>query len=87
MVLPEPSFNDYKPDVILIPQNRLGSLEGKTLDIGQELQMWERVMSSRSKSKEEAPHNLTPKSVEDMAIDVQKTTKLLRCFKQWLQLT
>jgi hypothetical protein len=80
MVLPKPSFNDYRPDVILAPQNRLGSLERKTLDIGQELQMWERVMSSRSKSKEEAPHNLTPKSVEDMATDVLENNKTVEMF-------
>jgi hypothetical protein len=37
MVLLEPSFNDYKLDAILIPQNRLGLAKGKTLEIGQEL--------------------------------------------------
>ncbi len=42
--------------------------------------MWERVMSSRSKSKEEAPHNLTPKSVEDMATDVLENNKTVEMF-------
>lgn len=80
MVLLEPSFNDYKLDAILIPQNRLGLAKGKTLEIGQELQMWERVLSSRGKSKEKTPHNLTPKLVEDMATDVLENNKIVEMF-------
>jgi hypothetical protein len=42
--------------------------------------MWERVLSSRGKSKEKTPHNLTPKLVEDMATDVLENNKIVEMF-------
>ncbi len=81
MVLQEPTFNDYRPTTILVPHNRPGSTKGKTLEIGQELQMWDKVMSSRNRFREQTPQNLTPKFVEDMAVDVLETNKITEMFQ------
>ncbi len=70
-VLPKPSFNDYRP----------GLAKGKTLEIGQNIQMWDKVMSSRDGFKEETPQNLTPKFVEDMVARVLKNNKIVKMFQ------
>lgn len=43
--------------------------------------MWDRVMSSRDKSREETPQNLTPKFVEDMVARVLKNNKIVKMFQ------
>ncbi len=81
MVLTKTSFNDYKPIVILIPHSRIWSREMTILEIGQKLQVWDKVMSSRDRFKEEKPQNLTPKFVEDMVAEVQENNKITQMFK------
>jgi hypothetical protein len=55
MVLTKTSSNHYKPIVILIPHSRIWSIEMTILEIGQKLQVWDKVMSSRDRFKEETP--------------------------------
>ncbi len=50
------------------------------MEIDREPQMWETVMSSIGKFKERTPHNITPKSVEDMATYVLKNNKTVEIF-------
>ncbi len=42
--------------------------------------MWDKVMSSGNEFREETPQNLTPKFVEDMAIDVLENNKTTEMF-------
>lgn len=81
MVLQEPSFNDYQPTTILVPHNRPKSTKGKTWEIGQKLQMWDKMMSLKDRFKKETPQNLRPKFVEDMVVDVLKSNKLTEMFQ------
>ncbi len=60
MVLTKPSFNEYRPIAILVPQSKLGLIEGTTLEMSEELRIKDRVMLSREGSREETPQNLTP---------------------------
>jgi hypothetical protein len=39
------------------------------------------VMSSRKRSKEETPQNLTPKYVKDMAVKVLEHNKIIQMFQ------
>ncbi len=56
MVFTKPPFNVHKMATIMVSHNRLRLIEGKGLEVGQELQMWDRVhVSLRGGFKEKRP--------------------------------
>ncbi len=73
-------MHDFKPPTIVLPQSRLGLVEGQGLDMGLGLQMRDRGISSRDASKEKSPHNLTPKFVKELAKEVLGNNKTIEMF-------
>jgi hypothetical protein len=56
VVFTKPPFNVHKMARIMVSQSRPRSTEGKGLEVGQELQMWDRVHASLGNGfKEETP--------------------------------
>lgn len=77
VVFTKPPFNVHKMPTIMVSKSRPRLTEGKGLNVGQELQMWDRVYVSLGNGfKEETPQNLTPKFVEDMVANVLESNKM-----------
>ncbi len=64
MVVLKPSLIELRPSTIVLPHSKLGSTEGKMLEINLGLEMKDRGMSLENVYKEETPHNLAPKSIK-----------------------
>lgn len=75
MVVLGSTFNNFRPPTIMLPQHRLGLVEGQGLDMDLGLQMKDRGMSLEDASKEERSHNLTHKFVEELAEEVLGSNK------------
>jgi hypothetical protein len=65
----------------MLPQSRPRSIEGHALDMDLGLHMRDKGMSSKDTSKEETPHNLTPKYVEELAEEVLGNNKTVEMFQ------
>jgi hypothetical protein len=81
MVVLRQIFNDFRPLAIVLPHNRPRLVEGKMLDIDMDLQMRDKGMSLEDVSKEETPHDLTPKFVEKLAKEVLGNNKIVEMFQ------
>ncbi len=74
-------MHGFWPPAVVLPQSRPRSTEGHALDMDLGLHMKDKGMSSKDTSKEETPHNLTPKYVKELAkevLGINKTTKMFQ---------
>jgi len=55
MVILGPSFNEFRPHAIMVPQSKPRSAKGKMLEIDLGLQVRDMGMSSKDDYKEETP--------------------------------
>jgi hypothetical protein len=65
----------------MVSQNKPRLAKERVLEVGQEWQVWDRVVSSKDESREETSQNFTPKNVQHMANDVLKSNKIVQMFQ------
>jgi len=65
----------------MVSQNKPRLAKERVSEVGQEWQVWDRVVSSRDESREETSQNFTPKNVQYMADDVLKSNKIVQMFQ------
>ncbi len=86
MVVLKPTFNNFGPLTVVLPQSGPRSTKGQGLDMDLGLQIRDKGMSSKNAFKQETPQNFTPKYVEELVEEVLGSNKTAEMFQamQWL---